>query len=64
MFGDKCLLAEAADIDPDQRQRLLIPTLPLEAQGAGVRQPVDARQVDVRVLSEVDPVHGAPLRGH
>src|SRR5579863_280647 len=38
-----------------QRQRLLVPALALDGQGAAVRKPADASEVDIEVAAKIGP---------
>ncbi|OPZ08192.1 MAG: hypothetical protein BWZ07_03197 [Alphaproteobacteria bacterium ADurb.BinA280] len=54
-LGEQGLLFERCHVHSFQVQLLLVALLKLIAQVLAVRQPVDAGQVDVGLLTQVDP---------
>ena len=56
-LGEQGLLFERCHVHSFQVQLLLVALLKLIAQVLAVRQPVDAGQVDVGLLTQVDPAH-------
>jgi hypothetical protein len=57
-------LVQAVGIDHDQVETLLIAALALERERARIGKPGDTREIDIRVLPEIDPAHARGARLH
>ena len=61
-FRQQRRLAQVVDRDGHEVEAMLVARLALEREAASVRKPIDAREVDIGVLAQVDPARLAAAR--